>query len=58
MTKYEKNKEVARQEAMDWLNSSVDRNCSYGELLELQVHFEELGHRFGLLTEFRENGVV
>lgn len=58
MTQYQKRKADARQEAMDWLNDSADHNYSYGELFELQVRFEELGRRFGLLSEFRENGII
>ena len=30
---------------------------SYGELAEMQAYFEQQGRRYGLLREFRENGI-
>lgn len=54
---YEAKKEIARQEAIDWQNDVANRNYSYGELCEFVMHFEKLGRRYGLLKEFRENGI-
>ncbi len=56
-TTYEMKKENARQEAIDWQNDFCNHNYSYGELAEFGEHFEKLGKRYGLLKEFRENGV-
>lgn len=56
-TTYEAKKEIARQEAIDWQNDVANRNYSYGELAEFVMHFEKLGRRYGLLKEFRENGI-
>lgn len=58
MTKYQCRKEDARQQAIDWQYDSAERNDSYRELTEAQAYFEKLGRRFGLLTEFRENGII
>lgn len=58
MTQYQHRKETARQEAIDWQANFADHNYSYGELFEFQSYFEELGRRFGLLTEFRENMII
>ena len=56
-TTYASNKAVARQEAIDWQNDFDNHNYSYGELAEFAIHFEKLGKRYGLLKEFRENGI-
>ena len=54
---YETKKEMARQKAIDWQNGVFNHNYSYGELAEFVMHFEKLGKRYGLLKEFRENGI-
>ena len=54
---YASNKAVARQEAIDWQNAFDNHNYSDGELAEFGEHFEKLGRRYGLLKEFRENGI-
>ena len=56
-TTYEMKKEMARQEAIDWQKDFGNHNYSYGELAEFVMHFEKLGKRYGLLKEFRENGI-
>lgn len=56
-TTYATKKAVARQEAIDWQNDFANHNYSYGELVEFGEHFEKLGRRYGLLKEFRENGI-
>ena len=56
-TTYARNKAVARQEAIDWQNDFGNHNYSYGELAEFGYYFEKLGRRYGLLKEFRENGI-
>ena len=54
---YASNKAVARQEAMDWQNDLFRDRRSYKEFAEAAEHFEKLGKRYGLLKEFRENGI-
>lgn len=56
-TTYEIKKEMARQEAIEWRNNLFNHNYSYGELAESVYYFEKLGRRYGLLKEFRENGI-
>lgn len=56
-TNYETKKEMVKQEAIDWQNDFGNHNYSYGELCEFVMHFEKLGRRYGLLKEFRENGI-
>ena len=55
-TIYETKKEMARQEAIDWQNGLRD-NRDYEEMQEAAEYFEKLGKRYGLLKEFRENGI-
>lgn len=54
---YARKKACARQEAIDWQNGVANHNYSYRELAEFGEHFEKLGRRYGLLKEFRENGI-
>lgn len=53
-----KTKEQARTMAMDYQNYASEQDMSYGELIEHQNYFEKLGKKFGLLKEFKENGIV
>ena len=58
ITKYELLKEKARNEAIAWQIDFSNHNYSYGELAVFQEHFYKLGKRYGLLKEFRENGII
>ena len=58
MTKYQIEKEKARQEAIDWQNDFDNHNYSYYELWLQQIRFEKLARQFGLRKEFRENGII
>lgn len=53
-----KTKDEARQEAIDWQLEAASKDTSYGELLQAAAYFERIGRKFGLLTEFRENGIL
>lgn len=57
MANYQKRKEAARQEAIDWQIEAAELNLSYEGLAIATAHFEKLGRRHGLLREFRENGI-
>lgn len=57
MNKYQKSKEQIRRAAIDWQNSFQSCVYSWDEVNEWQSKFEKLGKRYGLLTEFRENGI-
>lgn len=58
MTKYQIEKEKARQEAIEWQYDFDNHNYSYYELWLQQIRFEKLARRFGLRKEFRENGII
>lgn len=55
---YARRKENARQIAIDWQNEASKQDLSYGELAEFTNKFKNLGKRYGLLREFRENGII
>ena len=58
MKTYRELKEAAREQAIDFQLSHSDHSYSWGELVELTNHFEKLGKRYGLLKEFKENGII
>lgn len=58
MNKYQRAKECARDEAIDWQIHESENPTSYDELAEMQERFERLGKRYGLIMEFRENGII
>lgn len=55
---YQKRKEQARQEAIGWKNSFALYSYSFEELYYIANRLKEIGKRYGLLKEFRENGIV
>lgn len=57
MSIYQKRKNSAREKAIEWQARFEEQNMSYEELAVAQSFFERLGRRYGLLTEFRENGI-
>ena len=58
MSKYTRAKENARQKAMDWQTEYYNNSYSYGELIAFAEYFTRLAKRYGLITEFRENGII
>lgn len=55
---YALRKADVREEAIDWQSSFADNNYSYGELAYYQDYFEKLAKRYGLVKEFKENGII
>ena len=53
-----KSREDARNYAIDYQNWASNQNLSYGEIAEHQAELYALGKRFGLVKEFRENGLI
>lgn len=58
MTKYQKQKKAAREKAINWQLTFSKCSCSWSELAAANHYFEKLGMRFGLLSEFRANGII
>ena len=57
MSKYQEMKEKARNEAIDWQYDFENHSYSWGEVAAWAEYFERMGRRYGLLAEFRENGI-
>lgn len=57
MTNYQKRKEAIRQEAIDWQIEVSEINYSCEGLAIVGDYFHKMGKRYGLLREFRENGI-
>lgn len=60
-----KTREEARQYAIDWQQWFTEQNTKenpqslyMSELIEWQNIFTELGERFDLTEEFKENGII
>lgn len=58
MSKYAREKENARQKAVEWQLDFNNHNYSYGELIYFAEYFTKLAKRYGLTEEFRENGII
>ena len=58
MNYYNKKKEELRDEAIQWSYDTSERTMSYYDLMVEQSYFYEKGKRYGLIREFRENGIL
>ena len=58
MSRYAREKENARQKAIEWKLDFNNHNYSYEELAEFTEYFTRLAKRYGLTEEFRENGII
>ena len=58
MSRYYLTKNKIRGRAILWQLGIENENYSYGELAEDLMYFEKMGKRYGLLKEFRENGII
>lgn len=58
MNTYQRAKERARNKAVEWQNDFCNHNYSCGELAYYEEYFERLAKRYGLVEEFRENGII
>lgn len=55
---YREKKARLREEAVRW-QLDYSRHClSYGELAEKHSYFEKEGRKYGLMKEFKENGII
>lgn len=58
MNKYQKNKARARHTAQAWQQELSNGNYSIYECLRAIWYFEKIGKRYGLIKEFKENGII
>ena len=56
--KYQQEKEQARREAINFQYDLSINNCSYLSLFQHQQRFTKLAKRYGLIKEFKENGII
>lgn len=56
-TNYEMRKNRARDKAIEWQLQASGKNYSCSELSDFTKYFEKIGRKYGLLKEFRENGI-
>ena len=57
-TQYETKKEEARQEAIDWQIEFSQNSHYMSEYAYYSNHFYKLAKRYGLIKEFKENGII
>jgi len=55
---YRRRKEQARAAAKEYQQRSAETSQSWAEVSEQAAKFEGLARRYGLLREFRENGII
>ncbi len=55
---YAEGKERARNEAIEWQADFPNHNYYWSEMAEFSDHFSKLAKRYGLIREFRENGII
>ena len=58
MNAYQMAKEKARNKAVEWQRGFCNQNYSYSELADWEDYFSRLAKRYGLVKEFRENGII
>lgn len=58
MNKYQELKQKAREQAIEWQQIASNKNLYYSELAEYNKYFTKLAKKFGLIKEFKENGII
>lgn len=58
MNNYQRGKEAAREMAVEFSLTFGEHTYFWSDLAEFTAKFERLGRRYGLLREFRENGIL
>lgn len=58
MNEYQKKKEKLREEAIECQLDFSNHNYSYSELADFSAYFSEKAKRYGLVREFKENGII
>lgn len=55
---YAEKKEKVREEAIEWQYQFSEEDHFMSEYAYYSDYFTKLGKRYGLLREFRENGII
>jgi hypothetical protein len=53
-----KTKDEAREFAVDWQQWQSEQAMFLSEIVEWQEYFYKLAKKFGLVREFKENGII
>ena len=56
LNKYQVGKAAAREKAINY--SLENNNFSYYELAKISDYFYKIAKRYGLIKEFKENGII
>jgi len=54
---WEANRDAVRELAREYQKNISEKSLSWGETNEYQIFFENIGAFYGILEEFRENGI-
>lgn len=55
---YQRKKAALRQEAIDWQADFAEHNYSWWDIADYCEDFERRARKFGLIREFKENGII
>lgn len=55
---YQEHKQMARENAIAYQQYFADQNQSYEELVKHQEFFRKVGKRYGLIKEFKREGIL
>ena len=55
---YQSQKARFSEEAKEWQRTWGNNNYSYGELAYYGNYFTKIGKIYGLIKEFKENGII
>ena len=58
MKTYQQRKAEAEAEVIEWQLDYCNHNYSWSELAAFQDYFTRLAKRYGLIEEFKENGII
>jgi len=58
MNKYQKNKARARHTAQAWQAATTETAQTWAEIAESTAYFMKIGKRYGLIKEFKKNGII
>ena len=58
MNYYQKKKQELREEAIEHQRQVSEQNLSWWDIYDYLEHLETQAKKYGLIKEFRENGVI
>ena len=58
MKTYQERKQAARDTAIEWQYSVGEKNYYMSEMAYYYEYFYKLAKRYGLIKEFKENGII